>query len=313
MPIKIMTRLPAREILESENIFVMTDERAVTQDIRPLNILILNLMPTKIVTETQLLRLLSNAPLQVEIQLMQMATHVSKNTPAAHLLDFYKCFDDVKDKSFDGMIITGAPVERIAYEEVDYWPELCEIMEWSKEHVNSVLHICWGAQAGLYYHYGIPKYDLEQKLSGIYEHSVEKTLHPLMRGFNDKFCAPHSRYTEVRACDVEKHGSLDILSVSDEAGLYIAARRDGRQFFVMGHAEYDRDTLAKEYYRDINKGIDPAVPKNYFPGDNPSKQPELTWRAHASLLFTNWLNYYVYQQTPYDLSTLTAFDGPEEK
>ena len=251
MPIKIMTRLPARQILESENIFVMTDERAVAQDIRPLNILILNLMPTKIVIETQLLRLLSNAPLQVEIQLMQMATHVSKNTPAAHLLDFYKTFDDIKNKSFDGMIITGAPVERIAYEEVDYWQELCEIMEWSKEHVFSTLHICWGAQAGLYYHYGVPKYDLEKKLSGIYEHRVENVLHPLMRGFNDKFNAPHSRYTEVKASDVASHSSLDILSTSDKAGLYIAGRRDGRQFFVMGHAKYERDTLAKEYYLDI--------------------------------------------------------------
>jgi len=304
MPIKIMTRLPAREILEKENIFVMTDERAIAQDIRPLNILILNLMPTKIETETQLLRLLSNTPLQVEIQLLQMATHISKNTSAAHLLDFYKTFDDIKDQSFDGMIITGAPVEKLEFEDVDYWEELCKIMEWSKKHVYSVLHICWGAQAGLYYHYGIQKYNLDKKLSGVYMHNVCDTRHPLVRGFNELFYAPHSRYTEVRQEDIEKHEKLVILSKSDEAGLYIVARKNGRQFFVMGHSEYDRGTLAGEYFRDINKGIDPEIPCNYFPDDDPAKQPMLLWRAHSSLLFSNWLNYFVYQQTPYDLKDL---------
>lgn len=304
MPIKIMTRLPAREILEKENIFVMTDERAIAQDIRPLNILILNLMPTKIETETQLLRLLSNTPLQVEIQLLQMATHVSKNTSAAHLLDFYKTFDDIKDQSFDGMIITGAPVEKLEFEDVDYWEELCKIMAWSKKHVYSVLHICWGAQAGLYYHYGIQKYNLEKKLSGVYLHNVCDTCHPLVRGFNELFHAPHSRYTEVRQEDIEKHEKLIILSKSDEAGIYIVARKNGRQFFVMGHSEYDRGTLAGEYFRDIDKGINPEIPCNYFPDDDPAKQPMLLWRAHASLLFSNWLNYFVYQQTPYDLKDL---------
>lgn len=307
MPIKIMTRLPAREILEKENIFVMTDERAVAQDIRPLSILILNLMPTKVDTETQLLRLLSNTPLQVEIQLLQMATHISKNTSAAHLLDFYQTFDDIKDKSFDGMIITGAPVERLEYEEVDYWEELCSIMEWSKTHVYSVFHICWGAQAGLYYHYKVPKYNLDKKLSGVYMHTVEDTKHPLVRGFNDRFYAPHSRYTEVRRGDIEKHNELIVLANSPEAGVYIAANKNGRQFFVMGHSEYDRGTLAKEYFRDINKGIEPDIPCNYFPEDNPGKKPMLLWRAHASLLFSNWLNYFVYQQTPYDLKELMAF------
>ena len=269
MPIRIQADLPAIEVLESENIFVMTHERAALQDIRPLKIAILNLMPTKIETETQLLRLLGNTPLQV-----------------------------------DGLIITGAPVEKMPFEEVDYWDEMCAIMEWSKTHVYSVLYICWGAQAGLYYHYGIQKHLMKEKLSGIYNHHVLNPYHPLMRGFDDNYFAPHSRYTEVYLDDIKKHDELIVLSLSDLAGVHIVAEKSGRKFFVTGHAEYDRDTLAKEYFRDINKGLNPKVPYNYFPDDDDQKTPPFTWRSNAHLLVANWLNYYVYQQTPYDLNHL---------
>lgn len=308
MPIKIQNSLPATKILESENIFVMTEERAVTQDIRPLKIIILNLMPTKIETETQLLRLLGNTPLQVDIELLQTVTHVSKNTSHTHLTTFYRTFEEIKDQKYDGMIITGAPVELLDYEEVDYWDELCEIMEWSKRNVYSTLHICWGAQAALYYHYGIPKYLLPEKLTGVFRHRILDVFHPLMRGFDDRFLIPHSRHTEVRREDIQKHDDLIILATSRSAGVSIVANKSGRQFFVTGHAEYDRNTLANEYFRDVNKGLHPQVPQNYFPGNDPAALPPLTWRSHANLLYTNWLNYYVYQQTPYDLKNLKDFD-----
>lgn len=308
MPIKIQNSLPAAKILESENIFVMTEDRAVTQDIRPLKIIILNLMPTKIETETQLLRLLGNTPLQVDIELLQTVTHVSKNTSHTHLTTFYRTFEEIKDQKYDGMIITGAPVELLDYEEVDYWDELCEIMEWSKRNVYSTLHICWGAQAALYYHYGIPKYLLPEKLTGVFRHRILDVFHPLMRGFDDRFLIPHSRHTEVRREDIQKHEDLIILATSRAAGVSIVASKSGRQFFITGHAEYDRNTLANEYFRDVNKGLHPQVPQNYFPGNDPAALPPLTWRSHANLLYTNWLNYYVYQQTPYDLKNLKDFD-----
>ena len=304
MPIKIHADLPALEVLDSENIFVITDERAENQDIRPLKIVLVNIMPTKIETETQLLRLLGNSPLQVEVEFIHMATHQSKNTSASHLNTFYKTFDDIKNQRFDGMIITGAPVEKMPFEEVDYWDEMCRIMEWSKTNVYSTLHICWGAQAGLFYHFGIQKYLMPEKLSGIYNHTVLNPYHPLMRGFDDNYFAPHSRYTEVKLEDIIACDELIPLAVSDLAGLHIAAKKDGRQFFVTGHAEYDRDTLAKEYFRDVNKGINPKVPYNYFPNDDHSKTPPFTWRSNAHLLVSNWLNYYVYQQTPFDLKDL---------
>ncbi len=305
MPIKIQESLPAIEVLESENIFVMTHQRAMSQDIRPLKIVILNLMPTKIETETQLLRLLSNTPLQVDVELMQMATHISKNTSYTHLNTFYKTFGEIKNEKFDGMLITGAPVEKLPFEEVDYWDELCEIMDWSRKNVYSTMHICWGAQAGLYYHYGIPKYDLEHKLSGIFHHKVAEHRHPLVRGFDDDFFAPHSRYTEIRLEDIKKHDDLVVLTTSNAAGVHMIARKSGRQFFITGHLEYDRNTLANEYFRDVKKGIHPLIPQNYFPNDDVSKEPPFVWRSHANLLFSNWLNYYVYQQTPYDLKELT--------
>ena len=308
MPIKIQNSLPATKILESENIFVMTADRAMTQDIRPLKIIILNLMPTKIETETQLLRLLGNSPLQVDIELLQTVTHVSKNTSHTHLTTFYRTFEEIKDQKYDGMIITGAPVELLDYEEVDYWDELCEIMEWSKRNVYSTLHICWGAQAALYYHYGIPKYLLPEKLTGVFRHRILDVFHPLMRGFDDRFLIPHSRHTEVRREDIQKHEDLIILATSRVAGVSIVANKSGRQFFITGHAEYDRNTLANEYFRDVNKGLHPQVPQNYFPGNDPAALPPLTWRSHANLLYTNWLNYYVYQQTPYDLKNLKDFD-----
>ncbi len=304
MPIKVQTNLPAIKVLESENIFVMPDDVALRQDIRPLKILILNLMPTKITTETQLLRLLGNSPLQVDIELLQMATHTSKNTSPHHLTTFYKTFDQVKNDNFDGLIITGAPVEQIPFEEVDYWDELCEIMDWADENVYSTFHICWGAQAGLYHHYGIQKYQFDKKLSGIYTHTVLKPKHPLMRGFDDTFKIPHSRYTGVHEEDIRKQFGLEILAVSDEAGPSIICNRSGRQVFITGHAEYDRETLANEYFRDISKGIDIQVPCNYFPNDDASLRPPMVWRSNATLLYTNWLNYFVYQATPYDLSTL---------
>ena len=309
MPIKIKSELPAFKILESENIFVMTDERAMAQDIRPLKILILNLMPNKIETETQLLRLLGNTPLQVDVELLQMATHVSKNknTPADHLTTFYKTFDEIRDNRYDGMIITGAPVEQLEFEQVDYWQEMCTIMEWSKKNVYSTFHICWGSQAALYYHYGIPKYRLDEKLSGIYVHRVMNTFHPLMRNFDDKILIPHSRYTGTHRSEIRKHEELEILASSNIAGVAIVANKNGRQFFIMGHAEYDRNTLANEYFRDRNKGINPELPYNYFPGNDPRALPALTWRSYASILYSNWLNYFVYQQTPYRLEDIKSF------
>lgn len=309
MPIRINADLPALEVLESENIFVMTHERADIQDIRPLKILVLNLMPTKIETETQLLRLLGNSPLQIDVDFMHMASHISKNTSSTHLNTFYNTFDDIKDNKYDGMIITGAPVEKMPFEEVDYWAEMCKIMEWSKVNVYSTLHICWGAQAGLYYHFGIDKHLLPEKLSGIYKHTVLNPLHPLMRGFDDNYYAPHSRYTGVSLDDIKNNDNLIPLAVSNMAGLHIAAKKDGRQFFVTGHAEYDRDTLAKEYYRDVNKGLNPSVPYNYFPDDDPTQTPPFTWRSNAHLLVSNWLNYYVYQQTPFDLKDLRQINN----
>ena len=304
MPIRIKADLPAVEVLESENIFVMTHERANIQDIRPLDILILNLMPTKIETETQLLRLLGNTPLQVNVEFIHPATHQSKNTSASHLNAFYKTFEDIRHRKFDGMIVTGAPVELLPFEEVDYWREMVEIMEWSKTNVYSVLYICWGAQAGLYYHYGIDKFRLPEKLSGIFNHTVLNPYHPLMRGFDDNYFAPHSRYTYTRLEDIKKHCDLSILAVSELAGLHIVAQKGGRAFYVTGHAEYDRDPLAKEYFRDVNKGLDPVLPYNYFPDDDDSKTPPFTWRSNAHLLVSNWLNYFVYQQTPYNLTDL---------
>lgn len=304
MPIKIPDNLPAFNILANENIFVMGESRAFQQDIRPLKIAILNLMPTKIVTETQLLRLLGNTPLQVDIVLLQPKTHKSKNTPAEHLTQFYKTFDMVKDKKFDGMIITGAPVEHIDFEEVDYWEELTTIMEWNKHNVMSTLHICWGAQAALYYYYGIEKYPLNEKKFGVFSHTVTKKNVQLTRGFDENFYAPHSRHTEIRKEDIEKVSELEVLSESEEAGVYIAATKDGRKIFVTGHSEYDALTLKDEYERDIQKGLDVKVPKNYFPDDNPKNHPIMNWRGHANLLFSNWLNYYVYQETPYDVSEI---------
>ncbi len=301
MPIKIADSLPARAVLESENIFVMTEHRALTQDIRPLRIGLLNLMPLKIVTETQILRCLSNTPLQIEIDLLQTKTYQSSHTPEDHLLTFYRTFDEIKNKRYDGFIITGAPVEMMDYEQVDYWQELCEIMEWTKTHVHSTLHICWGAQAGLYYHYGIPKYILPEKMSGIFEHKVLAPKENLFRGFNDYFLSPHSRHTEVRAEDIEKHPELRLLTVSEEAGVHIVEAKYGRQIFVMGHFEYDRDTLKAEYIRDKGRGMNPHIPVHYFPDDDPTQQPRMSWRAHGHLFYTNWLNYYVYQTTPYYL------------
>ena len=298
--------MPAVRILEDENIFVMTETRAITQDIRPLKILILNLMPTKVDTETQLSRVLGNTPLQVEIELIHTETHKSKNTSEEHLLAFYKTFAEVKDRYFDGMIITGAPVEKMEFEDVDYWSELCEIMEWSKSHVQSTLHICWGAQAGLYYHFGVKKYMLEEKLSGVYEHTVDYKRSILFRGFDDVFYVPHSRYTTVDRGEVEAVPELRILSSSEKAGVYAVSTKHGRQIFLTGHSEYDRGTLNKEYTRDKNAGINPKIPENYFPCDDDTREPLMRWRASATLLFTNWLNYFVYQATPYEISEITA-------
>ncbi len=304
MPIKIPDALPAHAVLESENIFVMTEKRAMMQDIRPLRIVILNLMPTKVATETQLMRRLSNTPLQIEIDLLHTTSHVSKNTSEEHLSSFYKTFDQIRDRRYDGMIITGAPVENLTFEEVDYWPELCEILDWAHKNVYSVLNICWAAQAALYYRYGIPKYPLEKKMFGVFRHRVLDHNEPLLRGFNDNFSAPHSRHTEVRAADIEKHPELRIISESDAAGVYIVMRRDGREFYVTGHSEYDADTLAREYFRDRDKGLEIDIPVNYFPDDIPTMHPPVTWRSNSTLLFTNWLNYYVYQTTPFDLESL---------
>lgn len=300
MPIKIPDCLPAYETLVKENIFVMTEHRAIHQDIRPLRIAILNLMPTKIVTETQILRLIGNSPLQVDVVLLHPKSHVSKNTPQEHLIQFYRHFDDVKDQKFDGLIITGAPVETLEFEEVDYWEELTRIMEWSKTHVFSTFHICWGAQAALYYHYEIPKYPLEKKMFGVFPHRINKQYVKLFRGFDDVFYVPHSRHTTVLRKDIEKVNELEILSESDEAGIYIVMSKDGKQVFITGHSEYDAGTLRNEYLRDKAKGLDIQIPKNYFPNDDETKEPVVSWRGHANLLYTNWLNYYVYQETPYD-------------
>ncbi len=304
MPIKIANELPARAFLENENVFVMAEDRAKSQDIRPLKILILNLMPEKITTETQLLRLLSNSPLQVEVELLQTVTHVSKNTSKEHLIKFYKTFDDIKDERFDGMIVTGAPLEHLNFEEVDYWPELCRIFEWAKSNVYSTFYICWGAQAGLYYHYGLKKYPLDKKMFGIFKHQPLDTFHPLMRGIDEIFYVPHSRHTEIRMSDVAKIKDLQILSYSHDAGIHLLSDMECRNFYSMGHSEYDADTLAKEYFRDKQKGLDIKVPCNYFPHDDPTQTPNITWRSTGILLFTNWLNYFVYQRTPYDLSNL---------
>ncbi|NLI91493.1 MAG: homoserine O-succinyltransferase [Peptococcaceae bacterium] len=305
MPIKIPDYLPAKNVLENENIFIMDEDRALHQDIRPLKIALLNLMPTKIVTETQYLRLLSNSPLQIDITLLHTQTHNPVNTPGEHLTRFYSTFEEVKDQKFDGLIITGAPVETLHFEEVDYWEELCQIMEWSLVNVYSTMYVCWGAQAGLYYHYGIPKYPLPSKMFGVFPHRlINKNNNRFLRGFDDLFYAPHSRHTEVRAEDIIKHEALEILAQSDLAGVYLAARKDGRQIFVTGHPEYDPLTLKGEFERDINKGLEIAPPKNYFPNNDPNCDPLVTWRGHANLLFMNWLNYYVYQETPYDLSEL---------
>ena len=304
MPIRIPNDLPATKTLADETIFVMTETRAMTQDIRPLQVLLLNLMPTKIETETQLARLLGNTPLQVDLELMQTQSHEAKNTAPEHMLKFYATFGQVKDRYFDGMIITGAPVEKLPFEEVEYWPELCEIMEWSKTHVHSAFHICWGAQAALYYHYGIPKHLLPRKLSGVFEHRVARRSSMLLRGFDDVFLAPHSRHTTVLREDVEKCGKLRILAASEQAGVYIMMTDGGRQVFITGHSEYDADTLQKEYLRDKALGLDPHIPERYFPGDDDTREPVVTWRGHASLLYQNWLNYYVYQTTPYDIETI---------
>ncbi|MCI8371976.1 MAG: homoserine O-succinyltransferase [Lachnospiraceae bacterium] len=302
MPIKIQSDLPAKEILEAENIFVMDENRAMHQDIRPIHILILNLMPLKQDTEIQLLRALSNTPLQVDISFLHMSSHVSKNTPANHLNKFYLTFGDIKKEMFDGMIITGAPVEKMEFEEVGYWAELKQIMAWSDSHVTSTLHICWGAQAGLYYHYQIQKHELPEKLSGIYSHQVMNRKEPLVRGFDDVFMAPHSRYTGIDEKAVEEDNRLKILARSQEAGIYILMAEEGKRIFVMGHPEYDRITLQQEYIRDKDKGLKIKMPVNYFPEGDETKRPLLQWRSHANNLYTNWLNYYVYQQTPYDLS-----------
>lgn len=304
MPIKIPNALPAAQVLTNENIFIMTETRALTQDIRPLHILLLNLMPTKIDTETQLSRLLGNTPLQIELELIHTKSHESKNTPEDHMISFYKTFDEVKERNFDGLIITGAPVEQIPFEEVEYWDELVEIMEWSKSHVQSTFHICWGAQAGLYYHYGIQKHDLDAKLFGVFPHRLEKKRSILFRGSDDVFYVPHSRHTTILREDIEKDPRLKIIASSDEAGVYAIHTDGGRQVFITGHSEYDPRTLEKEYLRDKNAGLEIAVPKNYYPDDDDTQEPEVRWRAHANLLYSNWLNYFVYQTAPYDITQI---------
>lgn len=304
MPITIPNELPAYKTLTDENIFIMDENRAVTQDIRPLRIAIVNLMPTKIDTETQLLRLLGNTPLQVQVELLHMKSHESKNTSKEHLLAFYKTFDDVKDMKFDGMVITGAPVELLPFEDVEYWEELCSVMEWSKKHVHSTLHICWGAQAGLYYHFGIPKHPLEKKMFGVFPHTVVRKSSILFRGFDDVFMVPHSRRTTVLEEDVKKFPQLKVLASSEEAGVYAIMTENGKQIFIMGHSEYDAMTLAKEYRRDRDAGIPIDIPRNYFPDDDDTRAPSVSWRSCANLLFSNWLNYFVYQTTPYNLDEL---------
>lgn len=308
MPIRIPNDLPAAAALQQENIFVMPHNRAVQQDIRPLEIVLLNLMPTKITTETQLSRLLGNTPLQVNLELMHTTSHVAKNVPQEHMLSFYKSFEELKDRKFDGMVITGAPVEKMDFEQVDYWQELCRIMEWSKTHVHSTFHICWGAQAGLYYHYGIPKRELPEKLFGVYPHTADYKRAILLRGFDDTFWAPHSRHTTVAREDIEAVPELKILASSQQAGVYAVMTKGGRQIFVTGHSEYDPETLKTEYLRDKSQGLPIRVPENYFPEDDDTKEPLVRWRSHANLLFSNWLNYFVYQTTPYDIMSI----GDEE-
>ncbi len=304
MPIKIPDDLPATEILKNENIFVMGEKRAIHQDIRPLRVLILNLMPKKIITETQILRLLGNSPLQVEIFLLHPSSHLSRNTSREHLVRFYNTFEDVKNMKFDGMIITGAPVEQLDFQEVDYWAELSQIMDWSLKNVFSTMHLCWGSQAALYHHFGIPKYQLEKKLFGVFSHRVNIKNTRLLRGFDDHFFAPHSRHTGIKKSDIERVKELEIMSESEEAGVYIVATKDRRQVFVTGHAEYGSLTLKMEYERDCKRGLNIDIPKNYYPDDDPLKEPAVTWRGHANLLFVNWLNYYVYQETPYNLNEI---------
>ena len=301
MPVRVPVSLPAVETLRSENIFVIDEQRASSQDIRPLRIAILNLMPLKIMTETDLLRLISNTPLQVELDFIDTDSHVSKNTPREHIETFYKKFDDIKHNNYDGFIITGAPVEKVDFENVDYWQELTEIFAWAKTHVTSTLYICWAALAGLYYHYGIPKYVLDRKISGVFKHYIDDELNPIFRGFDDVFYVPHSRYSEVRRNDIEKVPELKIIAESDESGIYMVMARGGREFFITGHSEYSPGTLDFEYHRDLEKGINPAIPVNYYYNDDPSQQPIVRWRSHANLLFSNWLNYFVYQATPYDI------------
>ena len=304
MPVKISDALPARAILEQENIFVMTEKRALSQDIRPLRLLILNLMPLKSKTETSLLRRLSNTPLQIEVDFLRTATYTATHASAEYLETFYKTFEQAKSSTYDGLIITGAPVEQMEFEDVDYWPELCEIMEWARKHVFATLFLCWGAQAGIYYHYGVKKYPLAEKMFGVFSHKVCVANTPLMRGFDDVFNAPHSRHTEVREEDVQAIPSLQILANSTEAGLFMVASEDGRQVFIFGHPEYEADTLSTEYFRDKSKGLEISVPRHYFPQDDETQPPMVSWYSHAQLLYTNWLNYYVYQTTPYDLSLL---------
>jgi homoserine O-succinyltransferase len=304
MPVKIPTTRPPRATLEREKNFIMDEDRATHQDIRPLRVAILNLMPTKIATETQLLRLLSNSALQVEVTLLHTATYESKNTDAEHLLNHYLTFDDVRNEKFDGLIITGAPVEQMPFEEVEYWDELTHILDWAETNVESTFHICWGAQAGLYHRYGIPKYDLPDKMFGVYEHRLLNRTSSLLRGFDDIFLAPHSRHTEIRRADIEKVPDLQLLAESDDAGVYIVGTKDGRHLFITGHSEYDPLTLKGEYDRDVNKGLPIHVPKNYYPHDDPKREPTVRWRGHANLLYSNWLNYYVYQVTPYDVNKI---------
>lgn len=304
MPIKIPNELPAVKVLSDENIFVMTEHRAITQDIRPLKILLLNLMPTKIDTETQISRLLGNTPLQIELELVHIKSHNSKNTSSEHLLAFYKSFEEVKHEKYDGFIITGAPIEKMDFEDVDYWEELKEIMEWSKTNVHSTFHICWGAQAGLYYHYGIPKYQMQEKLFGVFPHEISRKNSMLLRGVDDVFFAPHSRYTTVKEADILKVKDLEILSTSKEAGVYAVSSKDGKQIFIMGHSEYDPQTLNGEYQRDKKAGLDTPIPANYFPDDDDTREPLVRWRAHGNLLYSNWLNYYVYQTTPFDITAI---------
>lgn len=301
MPVRVPVSLPAVEALRAENIFVIDEQRASHQDIRPLRIAILNLMPLKIMTETDLLRLISNTPLQVELDFIDTDSHVSKNTPREHIDTFYKRFDDIKDQNYDGFIITGAPVEKVNFEDVDYWPELCRIFDWVKTHVTSTLYICWAALAGLYYHYGVPKHVLDRKISGVFKHRVNDAQNPIFRGFDDEFYVPHSRFSEIRHADVDKVDALKVIAESEDSGIYMIMARGGREFFITGHSEYSPGTLDFEYRRDLEKGMNPDIPVNYYIDDNPNNRPIVRWRSHANLLFSNWLNYFVYQATPYDL------------